>query len=193
MAGDDRHRELLDVALAHEGLGHRALLAGDREQAVAKMAAAAGFYRQSWQAAPPRSFGRLVGMLKAAVIAGDAEEEARYARAELHDDQADSPSSWYALAIAALVEGDDELAEHAAAGMEEGSDAFVRAARAVRALARTDRDEYAAAVGAIVADFESREDHLTGVAIADTALMFERLAQRRGLAAEPESELLPPL
>ena len=192
MADAERHRELLDLALAHEGLGHRALLAGDGDQATAKLSSAARFYRESWQEAPPRSFGRLVGMLKAAVIAGDAEEEARYARAELGDDDGDSPASWYALAIAALVEGDDQLAEHAAAGMEEGSDAFVRAARAVRALARTDRTEYADAVRAIVADFESREDHLTGVPIADTAVMLELLAERRGMAAAPESALLPP-
>jgi hypothetical protein len=192
VAADERHRELLDLALAHEGMGHRALLAGDVEQATPKLESAARHYRESWETAPPRSYGRMVGMLKAAVLAGDAEEEARYARTQIGDDDADSPASWYVLAIAALVEGDDALAEHAAAGMEEGSEPFVRAARAVRALARTDRQEYAAAVGAIVADFESRDDHLTGVAIADTALMFERLADRRGLAAAPQSELLPP-
>jgi hypothetical protein len=44
---------------------------------------------------------------------------------------------------------------------------------------------------AIVEDFEGREAHLTGVPIADTALMLERLAERRGLAAHPESLLLP--
>ena len=43
----------------------------------------------------------------------------------------------------------------------------------------------------IVADFESRSEHLTGVAIADTALMLERFAARRGLAAHPASALLP--
>ena len=191
MTGSERHLELLDLAVAHEGLGHRALLAGDAQQATAKLESAARFYRESWQAAPPRSFGRLVGMLKAAVIAGDAEEEARYARAELGDDQGDSPASWYALAVAALVEGDDALAERAAEGMEEGSEAFERTARAVRALARTDKSEYAVAVRAIVDDFEARESHLTGVPIADTAVMLERLAASRGLAARPESPVLP--
>lgn len=192
MVESERHRELLDAALAAEGEGHRALLSGDRDHAAGRLAQAAALYRESWQTAPPRSFGRLVGMLKAAVLAGDAEEEARYTRAEISGDAGDSTASWYALAIAALVEGDDELAERAAAGMEEGSDAFVRAARAVRGLARSDRDEYATAVRAIVADFESRDEHLTGVPIADTALMLECLADRRGMAAEPDSALLPP-
>jgi hypothetical protein len=46
-------------------------------------------------------------------------------------------------------------------------------------------------VAAIVADFEGRDEHLTGVPIADTALMLERLAGARGLAAHPASALLP--
>jgi len=37
----------------------------------------------------------------------------------------------------------------------------------------------------------SRIETLTGVPIADTALMFESLAQRRDLAAAPTSALLP--
>jgi hypothetical protein len=42
-----------------------------------------------------------------------------------------------------------------------------------------------------MADFERRDKHLTGVPIADTALMFEVFAQRRGLTARSKSELLP--
>jgi hypothetical protein len=48
-----------------------------------------------------------------------------------------------------------------------------------------------AAEAGIVADFEGRSEHLTGVPIADTALMLERFAERRGLAARPSSALLP--
>jgi uncharacterized protein len=44
-----------------------------------------------------------------------------------------------------------------------------------------------------VADFETREEHLTGVPIADTALVLERLAEPRGLAVYPLSPLLPPV
>jgi hypothetical protein len=191
VAGAEPHLELLQAALSAEGEGHRALLGGDHDGAARKLAEAAALYRKSWQAAPPRSYGRLVGMLKAAVIAGDAADAARYVREELGSD-GDSPASWYALGIGALVEGDDEEAERSAAGMEEGSEAFERAARAVRALARCDRGEYADAVAAIVADFETRDDHVTGVPIADTALMLERLADQRGMAAAPDSALLPP-
>ncbi len=75
--------------------------------------------------------------------------------------------------------------------MRAGSPAFGRAADAVEALAARDREAYSGAVRAIVADFEGRDEHLTGVPVADTALMLERLAEPRGLAARPRSALLP--
>ena len=75
--------------------------------------------------------------------------------------------------------------------MREGSEAFGRAAEAIDALAAGDGERYAAAVRAIVSDFEQRSEHLTGVAFADTALMLERLAEPLGLAARPSSPVLP--
>ena len=59
------------------------------------------------------------------------------------------------------------------------------------ALTRRDRQAYAGMLAGIVADFEAREEHLTGVPIADTALVLDRLAERRGMAAHPRSPLLP--
>ena len=75
--------------------------------------------------------------------------------------------------------------------MRAGSPAFGRAADAIEALAGGDAEAYAAAVRAIVADFEAREEHLTGVPVADTALMLERLAEPRGLAAHPRARCCP--
>lgn len=184
------HLRLQSQAIRLEGDGYRKLFAGDEITAQKLLRESAAAYRRSWEVAPPRSFGRLVGMLKAAVIAGGGDEEASYVRSELAR-EGDSPASWYALGIAALLEGDDGLARRAAAGMRAGSAAFGRAASVLEALADRDRERYAQGVRAIVADFENREDHLTGVRIADTALMFEVLAQRRGLSARPASELLP--
>jgi hypothetical protein len=129
-------------------------------------------------------------MLKAAVLAGDASEEALYARGSLGDAAGSAPAS-YALAIAALIEGDDGEAAAAAEEMRGGTEAMVRAADAIAALAAGDGAAYAEAVRAIVADFEAREQHLTGVPIADTALMLERLAAPRGLACGLPSPLLP--
>ncbi len=175
-------------AIAADGDAQRALLAG--APARAPLQRAANSYRASWEAAPPRSFGRLVGYAKASILAGDDPSE--YVRGQLGD-EGDSPPAWWALALAALAADDAALAGRAAEGMRAGSDAFGRAADAVAALAQRDREAYAAAVQAIVTDFETRETHLTGIPIADTALVLERLAERHGLAAHPSSALLPPV
>jgi hypothetical protein len=77
--------------------------------------------------------------------------------------------------------------------MREGSDAFGRTAAAIEALADGDAAAYTAALREIVADFESRSEHLTGVPIADTALMLELLAEDRGITGGIQSALLPPV
>lgn len=193
LMADAHHQQLLREALTAEAGAHRAVLAGDDERAREAFAEAARRYRASWQAAPPAAFGRLIGMLKASVLAGEgATEAAEYALAELAGGQvADSAAAAYALALAALLTGDDAVAREAAAAMAAGEEAFARTAHALVALADRDARAYAEALGAIVADFEQRTEHLTGVALADTALMLERLAEPRGIAAHPDSPLLP--
>lgn len=185
-----QHQTLLREAIAFEGQGHRALLDGDEVAARDHLRAASDRYRASWEAAPPDAFGRLVGMLKTAVLAGDAETASRYVHSAIGD-APQSPTSAYAVALAALVAGDDALASRAAAAMREGGEAFARTAAAIAALAAGDGPGYGEAVEAIVADFAGREEHLTGVPIADTAAVLERLAAGRGLAARVASPLLP--
>ena len=186
-----RHKELMDEALALEAEAHRALLSGDHETAHDDLRAASDRYRASWEAAPPDAYGRLVGMIKAAVLAGEATTAARYVHSAIGDEPS-SPTAAYAVAVAALVAGDDELAARAAEAMRpDASEAFGRAADGIAALAARDAAAYHAAVGAIVADFAARSEHLTGVPIADTALMLERLAAERGMAAGMRSPLLP--
>jgi uncharacterized protein len=180
------HENALREAIAVNGDAHRALLAG--EDARPALRRAAQRYRVSWEAAPPRSYGRLIGFAKASILAGD--DPSGYVRTQLSDED-DSPPAWWARALVALSDGDDALAARAAEGMRPGSEPFGRAADAVAALAAGDRYAHAAAVRAIVADFEGRDSHLTGVPIADTALVLDRLAERRGMAAHPDSPLLP--
>jgi hypothetical protein len=184
------HLDVLLEAIQADGEGFRLLLEGDRRGARAALTEAAGRYRRSWEVAPPRSYGRLVGMLKSAVIGGEGPGAAAYARAAL-EGGCDSPTSCYALAIAALAEGDDATAARAAEGMSAGDPPFRRAADAIAALAAGDGAAYAAALEAIVADFAARDAHLTGVPIADTAVMLEMLAVPRGLARRPDSPLVP--
>jgi hypothetical protein len=183
-------QDLLLRALAREAEAQRLLLDGEAERALPALAEVADLYRRSWEAAPPRSFGRLVGYLKAAVLTGDADEAAAYVRSALGD-EGDSPASAYAVALAGLVQGDDGLAARAARTMREGGEAFERTADALAALAECDPSRYEAALGAILRDFEARKEHLTGVPIADTALVLERLAEERGMAVRPRSPALP--
>jgi hypothetical protein len=190
-AASENHAALMTAAIERDAAAHRALFSGDRDGARAEFAQSAELYRRSWEAASPTSYGRLIGMLKSAVLAGGGEDEAAYATRELGEDQSDSPSAAYVRALAALIAGDDEEASRWAARMRGGADAFDRTAEAIDALAERDRDRYRDAVGAIVRDFEERADHLTGVAIADTALMTQELAARRGIAAELQSPVLP--
>jgi hypothetical protein len=188
---EGEHRELMLAAIEAEGEAHAALLRGDNETATARYAKAVETYRASWKLAPPKSYGRLVGLLKAAILGGNAEPAADEVRAELeHDpDAAGSPVASYVLAVAALVKGDDEKVAPLADVMDPRGGAFERTATAMRALAAHDADAYAAAAAAIADDFAARDEHLTGVAIADTAIMLELIARERGLAAGLDSPL----
>jgi hypothetical protein len=183
------HLDLLLEAIEIEGRAQRLLLGGDWNQGRTLMREASGRYRASWELAPPRSFGRLVGMLKAAVIGGDASDAAAYASRQGAD--LDSPTAAYAAALIALIGGDDGAAKPCAAAMRSGSEAFSRAADAIDAVVDRDQAAYVDSIAAITRDFESRDAYLTGVAIADTAVMFEEFARERGLAADLSSPVLP--
>lgn len=180
---------ILLEALEREARAQRLLLAGDTDAAAPVLREVAALYRRSWEGAHAGAYGRLTGMLKAAILAGGGEEEAAYARE--HVGPATTPAAAYPVALAALVEGDDAAAAGAAADMAGGGDAFDRTAEAIIALAGGAGERYAIALGEIVRDFEGRETHLTGVPIADTALVLEVLAERRGIAARPRSPLVP--
>lgn len=189
-----KHQQLLTAAIEREGEGQRELMADHPDEARVAFREAADMYRQSWEAAPPGSFGRLVGMLKCAVLAGGGAREARYARRALGDAAragAESPTASYAQALAALILDLDVEAQVWALAMSAGSDAFKRTAEAVAALAAWDGGRYAVALAEIVHDFEARTEHLTGVAIADTAVVLDVLAARRGFAVTMASPVLP--
>jgi hypothetical protein len=174
----------LNEALAAEAEAYRALLAGD--DALPALGRARDAYLTSHAETGPRSWGRLLGALKMAILAGDgAEAIARQAAAEAGD--ADSPASAYARALAQVTLGESPDVE---AMLAEG-DSFARTGRALAALASRDRLAYAAALAEIMADFEARDEHLSGVAIADTALVLERLAEPRGMAVRPAGPLVP--
>lgn len=189
--GLPEHRRLQHAAVKAEAEAQRALFAGDLGQARTGFAEAVELYRHSYELAPPDATGRLIGMLKASVFAGSGEREAAATARRDVTDYEGQPDHAYALAMARLIDEDDGHLSELTAVMRAGKPEFTRTADAIDALARRDRDAYAAALGAIVADFEQREHHVTKVAIADTAMMLEQFAARRGLAVHPRSPLLP--
>ena len=186
-----KHQELLTAAIEREGEAQRQLIDGHLEAAQTEFREVSDLYRQSWEAAHASAFGRLVGMLKASVLAGGGAEQAEYARTALADADQDSPTANYARALAALIAGDDRAAQARASAMGAGGEAFARTAAAIDALAGRDEAAYAAAIAEIVRDFEQRSEHLTGVTIADTAVMLEALAGRRGMSAAIDSPVMP--
>jgi hypothetical protein len=138
---------------------------------------ASALYRASYELAPPASYGRLVGMLKTAVLGGAGALEATFVL-RLLPDGGSSPTAWYAIAIASLIRGDVARVARAADEMRAGGEAFARAADAAAAVARGDRAAANRAIAAIEADFAARDSHLTGVPIADTAVLFTTLLER---------------
>ncbi len=183
----------MTAAIERDGSAQQALLAGDPQTAQLAFAEAAELYRQSWEAAPATAYGRLVGMLKSAVLGGGGTREADYARETLGARDPESVTASYAQALAALIAGEDGEADVWALRMRAGGEAFERTAEAIAALAARDRARYEAALATIVRDFEQRAEHLTGVPIADTALMLSELGRRRGMAVAIRSPVLPAL
>jgi hypothetical protein len=183
----------MTAAVERDGSAQQALLSGDAGAARLGFAEAARLYRESWEEAPASAYGRLVGMLKSALLAGGGDQEALYAREALADAEPESVTAAYAQALAALILGEDADAAASARVMLGGGDAFARTAEAIAALAARDARRFEAALSAIVRDFEARTEHLTGVAIADTALVLVVLGGRRGIVAAVESPVLPRL
>lgn len=192
---DERQRELVRMAMAAGSVGLARLMQGRRDEAGIWFTRSAERYRESWESAPPESWGRLIGAIKARVLAGDwsgASEDARWALAQ-RPAESTSPIGSYAAALAALVLGDDaNAADLAASLLGEPADAFpAPVAAALAALAASDREAYADAVGAVLRSFEERDAYLDDVPVADTVLVLEALARRRDIAAGVRSPLLP--
>ena len=192
---ESRQKQLVRVAIAASGAGLARAMQGRSVEAKGWFSRSAERYRESYAAAPPGSWGRLIGAVKARVLAGDWEAvqvDAEWARAQVPSDEA-SPIARYAAALAELARGDDTAAAGLAdALLDTSEDAFPRSvAEALASLSRGDGREYADAAAAVLESFETREAYLDDVPVADTVAVLEAFADRRGIAAGLESELLP--
>ncbi len=192
---DARQRQLTRVANAALGAGFAELMAGQRDEAERWLLEAASRYRESYIGAPPDSWGRMIGAVKLRVVAGDwdgAAEDARWTL-ECGAAAAVSPIGRYAASVAELVLDSDDAAAVLAEGLvaQQGEGFPVDVADAIAAIATRDESRYAQAFESVVRSFETREEYLEDVPIADTALMLAALAGRRAIASDATSELLP--
>ena len=189
---DARQRQFTRMGNAAFGAGLALLMEGDGA-AGAWFARAAERYRESFRDAPPGSWGRPIAMMKSRLLAGDweaAEREARFAL-EQGAAEAESPIGRYAACLALLVLGRDAEARPLADGLrtEEGFPHDVGDALAT--IAADDRVGYVEAIERVLESFETRDEHLEDVPVADTVVVLQALAARRDLAAELSSPLLP--
>jgi hypothetical protein len=179
----ERQREQTQLGNAAWAAGLCLLMDGSRAEASEWLRRAAQRYRESWPDAPPGSWGRPIGALKALLLAGDdASHAARWA---LDAGAADAPSpiGRYAAALALLVLGRDDEAGMLAAGLTGREDFPAAVAASLAALAARDRGAFAAAVEDVLRSFELRDAFLEDVPVADTALVLERLAAEREIAS----------
>jgi len=190
---DERQRQLTRMGNAAWAAGLSLLMLGRVEESNRWLERAADTYRESWPLAPPGSWGRPIGALKSRLIAGDragALDDARWAL-DAGAAASESPIGRYAAALARLVVGEDSDAAELATTFDGEASLPEAVTASLAALAAHDRPAYESAIRALVADFESREEFLEDVAVADTVLALQVLARDRRIDVELASRLLP--
>jgi len=131
--------------------------------------------------------------MKSRLIARDLEgarEDARWAL-DAGAADSDSPIGRYAAALALLVRSEDARVRALAESLV-GVDAIPPGVTdSLIALATSDEAGYERAIRALLADFETRDEFLEDVAVADTVVALQVLAAERGSAVPLTSPLLP--
>lgn len=188
---DARQKQLTRMGNAAAAAALSSLMAGAEGREW--FARAADAYRESWEHAPPESWGRPLGAIKARIVAGDwdgAADDARWTL-EIGAAGSESPIGRYAAALAFAVLGEwDDVRVHA--DYARTHETFPNeVADALAFIAAEDVVGYVEAVEDVLESFETREQYLEDVPVADTVLVLQALAVRRGMPAELSSPLLP--
>jgi hypothetical protein len=193
---NEQHGELDERSIVRKGNTAYAaalalLMAGDVDSAEWFRRAAAT-WRKSWSGG--ESWGRPIGALKASLLARDdvAVEELAPWALSLGTAEAESPIGRYAAALALLALRRWPEARHVAESLRERDDFPRDVADALAYIAAHDVVGYIEAVESVVDSFETRDDYLEDIAVADTALVLQELARRRGIEHTlPPSPVLP--
>jgi hypothetical protein len=190
---DARQKQLTRMGNAAGGAGLSLLMQGHGDEASEWLHRAAETYRESLTDAPAGSWGRPIGAMKALVLADDwaAAEEAATWTLEYGAADAESPIGHYAAALALLILGRDHEAIAHADAIRTRDDFPNDVGDALAFIAAQDVVGYAVAVESVLESFETRDEYLEDIPVADTVLVLQALAGRRGIAAELSSPLLP--
>lgn len=190
---DERQRQLTRMGNAAGGAGMALLMLAQLDDAAMWFTRAAERYRESFVDAPADSWGRPIGAMKSRVLAGDWAGASADAEWTLDVDarSADTPIGRYAACLALLVLGADDEALVHAASIQRRDDFSADVADALAALALRDGDAYEAAIRSVLLSFETREEYLEDIPVADTVIVLQGLAHRRGLHVRLSSALLP--
>ena len=192
----EQHGELDERSVVRQGNSAYAaalalLMAADVDSA-GWFRQAAATWRESWSGG--ESWGRPIGALKASLLAHDdvAIEELAPWTLSFGTATAESPIGRYAAALALLALGRWPEARHVAESLRDLDDFPHDVADALAYIAAHDVVGYIEAVDSVVESFETRDEYLEDVAVADTALVLQELATRRGIDyALPASPVLP--
>jgi hypothetical protein len=189
---DPRQRQLTRLGNTAWAAGLCLLMDGQHPESAAWLRRAAERYRESWREAPPDSWGRPIGAMKALLLAGDDATGAAEWALDAGAAEASSPIGAYAGTLALLVLGRDVDARVLAATLRERDDFPRDVADALATVAAADRSGYLVAIENVLESFETRTDFLEDVAVADTVLVLQLLAAQRDAAVDlPASPRLP--
>lgn len=190
---DSRQRQLTRLGNAAGGAGLSLVMLGRRNEAAAWFVRAAGRYRESFRDAPAGSWGRPIGAMKALILADDWEqaEEAAHWALEAGAADAESPIGRYAAALELLVLDRPAEARRHADAIRTRDDFPNDVGDALAFLAAQDVAGYGTAVDSVLESFETRDEYLEDLPVADTVLVLQALAQRRGMTADLSSTMLP--
>jgi hypothetical protein len=191
-ARDERQRQMTRLGNAAWGAALCLLMRG--EDPGEWFVRAAARWRESYADAPPGSWGRPIGAMKALILAGDwagAEDAARWVLDE-GAGEADSPIGRYAAALGCLLLARWGEARVHADAIRVRDDFPQDVGDALAAISAEDVVGYAEAVESVLDSFERREAYLEDVPVADTVLVLQALAARRNMVeAGLDSRLLP--
>lgn len=192
--GEDDERSIVRRGNAAYAAGLALLMARDSGSKLWLQRAAAR-WRESWDAGPATdAWGRPIGALKASLLAGDGaavEELARWTL-ELGAATAESPVGRYAAVLSLLSFERWPEARHVAQSLRDRDDFPHDVADCLTSIAADDQVGYVESMESVVDSFEVRDAYLEDVRVADTALVLDQLARRRGIEQPlPASTTLP--